>query len=48
MNDDLVLVPAKVGDVADVSEHEELLRQVSFRGPGRSLPLPPPGFNLPK
>jgi hypothetical protein len=49
MNDDLVLVPAKVGDVADVSEHEELLRMVGGRGPG--FPgggLPPPGFKLRK
>ena len=31
-NDDLVLVPAKVGEVADVSEHEEVLRTVVFGG----------------
>ncbi|MBI3822728.1 MAG: hypothetical protein HY289_08610 [Planctomycetes bacterium] len=34
MNDDLVLVQAKVGDVADVSEHEEMLRAVAWGGRG--------------
>jgi hypothetical protein len=49
MNDDLVLVPARVGDVADRSEHEELLRTLIIQGPrGPRFPLPggpglPPG-----
>lgn len=39
MNDDLVMVEARVGDVADTSEHEEVLRSMLF-GRGR---FGPPG-----
>jgi hypothetical protein len=35
MNEDLVLVQAKVGNVNDVSEHEELLRTLMFGRGGR-------------
>ena len=44
MNEDLVLTQAKVGDVADVSEHDEVLRQMMFGGRGR---FSPPIGNLP-
>ncbi len=55
MNDDLVLVQAKAGGADDRSEHEEVLRTLTFQGgrgprdfPG-GLPIPPgrpglPGF----
>jgi len=44
MNEDLVLVPARVGDIDDRSEHEEMLRTIGFgpRGPRGPFPLPPP------
>ncbi len=43
MNDDLVLVQAKVAGIADTSEHEELLRTQVWGG-GRRFPLGlPPG-----
>jgi hypothetical protein len=41
MGDDLVMVAAKAGDVADVSEHEEMLRTLEWngrRGFGRGVP----------
>ncbi|MSU78170.1 MAG: DUF2330 domain-containing protein [Gemmataceae bacterium] len=38
MNDDLVLTQAKIGDAEDTSEHEELLRTVTFGG-GRGRPF---------
>jgi hypothetical protein len=41
--EDLVLVRAKVGDVEDVSEHEEVLRTMHFGGPGRFGPFGPGG-----
>lgn len=51
MGDDLVLVQAKAGDTIDQSEHEELLRTVSFGRPPRfdrrELPIPGPGRILP-
>jgi hypothetical protein len=46
MSEDLVMVPAQVGGVADRSEHEEALRTVIFGGP-RGFPgpgFPGPGF----
>jgi hypothetical protein len=47
MNEDLVMAAAKVGSVADTSEHEEVLRTLDFnRGPFRGPPFgfpPPPG-----
>jgi hypothetical protein len=46
MTDDLVLVQAKVGDTADTSESEEVLRHMLFGrgrfGPGFGPGLPPP------
>lgn len=45
MNDDLVLVAAKVGQVDDVSEHEEVLRTL-IHGRGRFGRFPP-RFDLP-
>ena len=44
MNDDLVLVQAKAGGVEDGSEHEELLRTMTFGGGPRGGPG---GFGLP-
>jgi hypothetical protein len=45
MNDDLVLAQAKTGNAEDRSEHEELMRTVTFGGgrfpPRLPLPLPP-------
>ncbi len=35
MNEDLVLTPAHVGQVGDMSEHEELLRTMQWGGRGR-------------
>ena len=32
MNEDLVMAPATVGDVADVSEHDEVLRTLMWGG----------------
>ncbi len=47
MNEDLVLTQAKVNDVEDTSEHEELLRTQTFGG-GRRFELPiRPGLPLP-
>ena len=43
MNEDLVLVRATVGDLADLSEHEEVLRAMLWGGRGRGFDLPPPG-----
>jgi hypothetical protein len=44
MNEDLVMAAAKIGNVADTSEHEEVLRTLDFnRGPFRGFPLPPGG-----
>jgi hypothetical protein len=43
MNEDLVLVRAMVGNLADVSEHEEVLRAMLWGGRGRGFDLPPPG-----
>jgi hypothetical protein len=52
MNEDLVMVPAKAGNVEDRSEHEELFRTMQFGGrfggppfrggPGGGLPIQPP------
>jgi len=48
MNEDLVMAAAKVGTVADTSEHEEVLRTLDwngrrFRGPPFGFPPPPGG-----
>ncbi len=47
MNDDLVMVAAKVGDVDDVSDHEEILRGMVFGGRARMGRFPQPGLDLP-
>jgi hypothetical protein len=50
MNEDLVLIAAKVGNVDDVSDHEEVLRGMQWGGRGRFGPggggifPPPPGL----
>ena len=41
MAEDLVLTQAKVGDVDDVSDHEEMLRGMISGGRGGRFPLPP-------
>ncbi len=41
MNDDLVLVEAKAGQIEDTSEHEEMLRTLGFGGRGGRMPLRP-------
>jgi len=44
MNEDLEMVEAKVANIADTSEHEEVLRAQMFGGRGfRGLDLPPAG-----
>ncbi len=54
MNEDLVLVQAKAGDVEDGSEHEEVLRTMTFGGRGPRGPFPPdllprrPGLPVPQ
>ena len=45
MNEDLVLAAAKIGGVADASEHDELLRQMVFGGRGR---FGRPNIDLPR
>jgi hypothetical protein len=48
MNEDLVLVQAKVGEAEDRSEHEEMLRTTTFgRGGPRGLPFGPGGGPVP-
>ena len=48
MAEDLVLTPAKVGEVADTSEHDEVLRTFAFGGRGgRGIGGPDVDFRLP-
>ncbi len=46
MNEDLELVAAKVGNVADVSEHDEVLRTVIFGGRGGRFGRPGLGIDM--